>query len=55
MISNGAIEKGKSNGSLHTELTSIELAHFLTVSFQGINVMVRAKSKQERIEDYRGY
>lgn len=46
-----AIERGKSNGSLQTETEPLELARFLTVSFHGINVMVRAKSKRERIED----
>ncbi|MFM9281437.1 EamA family transporter [Paenibacillus jiagnxiensis] len=46
-----AIERGKSNGSLSTDIESLKLARFLTVSLQGINVMVRAQSKRERIED----
>ncbi|MDN8592573.1 hypothetical protein B2I21_10340 [Chryseobacterium mucoviscidosis] len=46
-----AIERGKSNGTLHTQMDSLKLARFITVSLQGINVMVRAQSKRERIED----
>ncbi|GIP12536.1 TetR family transcriptional regulator [Paenibacillus macerans] len=46
-----SIERGKSNGSLPTDIESLKLARFLTVSLQGINVMVRAQSKRERIED----
>lgn len=46
-----AIDRGKSNGSLHTKIESLKLARFLTVSLQGLNVMVRAQTKRERIED----
>ncbi|WP_059050604.1 TetR/AcrR family transcriptional regulator [Paenibacillus senegalimassiliensis] len=46
-----AIERGKRNGSLRTPLESLKLARFLTVSLQGINVMVRAQSDLSRVED----
>lgn len=46
-----AIIRGKANGSLQTELEAVKLARFLTISLQGINVMLRAQSKRERIED----
>lgn len=46
-----AIDRGKQNGSLRTGTESRKLARFLTVSLQGINVMIRAKAKRDVIED----
>lgn len=46
-----AIERGKANGSLHTGIESRKLARFLTVSLQGINVMIRAQAKRVVMED----
>ncbi|MFC3798914.1 TetR/AcrR family transcriptional regulator [Cohnella sp. GCM10012308] len=45
------IERGKQNGSLCTGTESRKLARFLTVSLQGINVMIRAKAHRDVMED----
>ncbi|OMF37936.1 hypothetical protein BK133_02810 [Paenibacillus sp. FSL H8-0548] len=47
-----AIEIGKRNGSIQSKIDSLKLARFLTVSLQGINVMVRAQTNQDRIVDF---
>ncbi|MBT2290126.1 TetR/AcrR family transcriptional regulator [Paenibacillus albidus] len=47
-----AIEIGKINGSIQSEIDSLKLARFLTVSLQGVNVMVRAQTSQDRIKDF---
>jgi TetR/AcrR family transcriptional repressor of nem operon len=46
-----AIERGKNNGTLNTLIESLKLARFLTISLQGINVMLRSQTKHEKIED----
>lgn len=46
------IERGKENGSLRAGLDSRKMARFLTVSLQGINVMIRAQAKREVLEDF---
>lgn len=46
------IERGKENGSLRAGLDSRKIARFLTVSLQGINVMIRAQAKREVLEDF---
>lgn len=46
-----AIDRGRSDGSVKGRKTSKELAQILVVAFPGLQVMVRAKCDQERLDD----
>jgi TetR/AcrR family transcriptional regulator, transcriptional repressor for nem operon len=46
-----AIQRGQADGSITNRDDSRKLARFLTVSFQGLQVMARAKSDRARLDD----
>jgi TetR/AcrR family transcriptional repressor of nem operon len=46
-----AIEQGQAEGSITSSQSPRTLAHFLVVSLQGIQVMIRAKTDRLRLEE----
>ncbi len=46
-----AVARGQADGSLASRQGARVLAHFLLVGLQGLEVMLRARSEQTRLED----